>query len=151
MLFSEKPSMHKKCQFRSYSGQHFPAFGLSTERYRVSLRIQSECGKMRTRITPNTDTLHAMTKMLIFSKHKHAIHNHLLFTPLQGNNYDYDNLIMYHPAERQSKKTLKNNNHMEGAWKETNKILEGEWLLVLKRRSSESEKTWNYLLQHLTE
>ena len=26
----------------------------------VSLRIQSECGKMRTRITPNTDTFHAM-------------------------------------------------------------------------------------------
>ena len=25
----------------------------------VSLRIQSECGKMQTRITPNTDTFHA--------------------------------------------------------------------------------------------
>ena len=28
----------------SYSGQHFPAFGLNTKRYFVSLRIQSECG-----------------------------------------------------------------------------------------------------------
>ena len=27
---------------------------------RVSLRIQSECGKRRTRITPNTDTFHAV-------------------------------------------------------------------------------------------
>ena len=33
-----------------------PLFGLNTERYGVPLRIQSECGKMRTRITPNTDT-----------------------------------------------------------------------------------------------
>ena len=29
----------------SFSGPYFPAFGLSTERYGVSLRIQSECGK----------------------------------------------------------------------------------------------------------
>ena len=26
----------------------------------VSLRIQSECGKMQTRITPSTDTFHAV-------------------------------------------------------------------------------------------
>ena len=36
----------------SFSGPHFPAFGLNTERYLVSLRIQSECGKIQTRITP---------------------------------------------------------------------------------------------------
>ena len=30
------------------------------ERYGVSLRIQSECGKMQTRITPNTDTFYAV-------------------------------------------------------------------------------------------
>ena len=29
---------------------------MNTERYSVSLRIQSECRKTRTRITPNTDT-----------------------------------------------------------------------------------------------
>ena len=28
--------------------------------YEVSLRIQSECGKIRTRITPNTDTFHTV-------------------------------------------------------------------------------------------
>ena len=40
---------------RSYAGLYFPAFGLNTERYTVSLlRIQSEYGKMRTKITPNT-------------------------------------------------------------------------------------------------
>ena len=30
-------------------GPYFPAFGLNTERYEVSLPIQSECGKIRTR------------------------------------------------------------------------------------------------------
>ena len=47
----------KSVRIRSYSGPHFPAFGLNTDR--VSLRIHSECGKMRTRITPNRDTFHA--------------------------------------------------------------------------------------------
>ena len=46
----------KSFRIRSYPGPHFPAFGLNTGRYTVSLRIQSECEKMRTRITPNTDT-----------------------------------------------------------------------------------------------
>ena len=32
----------------------FPAFGLTTERDPVYLRIQFKCGKMRTRIRPNT-------------------------------------------------------------------------------------------------
>ena len=44
----------------SYSGPHFPAFGLNTERYSASLLIQSECGKMRTKVTPNRDTYHAV-------------------------------------------------------------------------------------------
>ena len=39
---------------------YFPAFGLSTERYFVSLRIQSKCGKRWTRKTSNTDTFHAV-------------------------------------------------------------------------------------------
>ena len=30
--------------------------------YRVNLRIQFECGKMRTRKTPNTDTFHTRTR-----------------------------------------------------------------------------------------
>ena len=50
----------KSVRIRSYPGQYFPAFGLNTERYSVSLRIQSECGKIRTRITPNTDTFHVV-------------------------------------------------------------------------------------------
>ena len=43
-----------------YSGPYFLAFGMNTEIYEISLRIQSECGKIPTRITPNTDTFHAV-------------------------------------------------------------------------------------------
>ena len=53
----------KSVRIRSYSGTHFPAFGINTERYSVALRIQSECGKMRTKITPNKDTFHAVNKI----------------------------------------------------------------------------------------
>ena len=34
-----------------FSGPYFPTSGLNTERYSVTLRIQSECGKTRTRKT----------------------------------------------------------------------------------------------------
>ena len=45
----------KSVLIQSYSGSHIPAFGLNMERYGVS-----ECGKMLTRITPNTETFHAV-------------------------------------------------------------------------------------------
>ena len=48
MLISVRHSV-KSVHIRSYSGPYFPAFGLNTEKYSVSLRIQSECGKIRTR------------------------------------------------------------------------------------------------------
>ena len=38
----------KSVRIRSYSGPHIPTFRLDMERYSVSLRIQSEWGKMRT-------------------------------------------------------------------------------------------------------
>ena len=59
-LEDEKEHCVKSVRIRSFSGPYFPAFGLNTERYGVSLRIQSECGKIRTKKTPNTDTFHAM-------------------------------------------------------------------------------------------
>ena len=43
-----------------YSDPYFPAFALNTERYSVSLRIQSECGKRRTKQTLNTVTFHSV-------------------------------------------------------------------------------------------
>ena len=39
----------KVSKYGVFSGPYFPAFGLNMERYSVSLRIQSECGKIRTR------------------------------------------------------------------------------------------------------
>ena len=36
----------KSVRIRSHCGPYFPAFGLNTERYRVPLRIQSECKKI---------------------------------------------------------------------------------------------------------
>ena len=51
----------KNVRIWSYSRSYFPAFGLNTERYGVSLHIQSECEKIRTRKSPNTDTFHAVT------------------------------------------------------------------------------------------
>ena len=44
----------------SFYGSYFPAFGLNTERYGVSLRIQSKCVKIRTRKTVDTDTFYAV-------------------------------------------------------------------------------------------
>ena len=57
----------KSVHIRSFSGPYFPVFGLKTERHFVSLHIQSECGKMRTRKTANTDTFHAVAVILILS------------------------------------------------------------------------------------
>ena len=39
----------KVSRYGVFSGSYFPAFGLNTERYFVSLHIQSECEKIRTR------------------------------------------------------------------------------------------------------
>ena len=60
----------KSVRIKSYSGPHFLAFGLNTKRYTVSLRIQFQCGKIRTRITPNTDTFYAV-KVMLRKKHRH--------------------------------------------------------------------------------
>ena len=43
---------------------YLSAFELNTERYGVSLHIQSQCWKMPTRITPNTDTFYAKFSIL---------------------------------------------------------------------------------------
>ena len=62
-------SLCEKCPYSKcpYAGSYFPAFRLNTERYSVSLGIQSEGGKMRTRITPNTDFSHAVLMNLTVS------------------------------------------------------------------------------------
>ena len=56
----------RSVRIQGYSGPHFPSFGLNTKRYGESLRIEFKCGKMRTRITPNMNTFHAV---LFFNLH----------------------------------------------------------------------------------
>ena len=49
--------MRKKCP---YLDLFWSAFPLIRTEYGVSLSIPSECGKIRARITPNTNTFHAV-------------------------------------------------------------------------------------------
>ena len=58
----------KSVHIWSYSGPHFPAFGLSTERQGVSLRIQYECGKTRITIIPKTNIFNAVITIKIIEK-----------------------------------------------------------------------------------
>ena len=58
-LFKQKHCV-KSVRIRSYPGPYFPTFGLNAERHGVSLCIQSECGKIQTWITPNTDTFYVV-------------------------------------------------------------------------------------------
>ena len=55
---------YKQCaenaRIRSFSGLYFPAFGLNTGRFSVSLRIKSKCRKIWTRKTPNKDPFHTV-------------------------------------------------------------------------------------------
>ena len=59
----------RKVCIRSYSSPYFPAFGLNKERYGVSFRIQFSCGKIRTKITPNTTTFYAVVFFRIRTKY----------------------------------------------------------------------------------
>ena len=58
-------ALHKKCP---YSGLFWSSFSCIWTEYgeiRVSLRIQSECGKVGPRITTNTHTFHAVMDTLL--------------------------------------------------------------------------------------
>ena len=49
-------------RIRRFSGPYFPAFGLNTKRYGVSLRIPSEYEKIWSGKTPNTGTFHPVSQ-----------------------------------------------------------------------------------------
>ena len=57
----------KSVRIWSHSGPFFPAFGLNTGRYSVSLRVQSEWGEMWTRMAPNASTCYAVLMISFFS------------------------------------------------------------------------------------
>ena len=71
--FLQMGNCEKSVRIWSFSAPYFPSFELNTERYGVSLGIQSECGKTRTRKTPNTDTFYAVENVSIFS-YLHVVH-----------------------------------------------------------------------------
>ena len=53
----------EKCLYSELFWSVFSALGLNMENYRVNLHIQSECGKIWTRKTSNTDTSHAVCSL----------------------------------------------------------------------------------------
>ena len=62
----------KSVRIRSFSGPYFPAFGLNTGSYFVSLSIQSECEKIRTRKL----RIRTFSRTCIFKKNNPSgIHN----------------------------------------------------------------------------
>ena len=58
-------TLRKNSSIWRFSSPYFLRFGLTTERHRINLRIQSECRKIRTRKTPNMHTFYAM-KIYVF-------------------------------------------------------------------------------------
>ena len=67
----------------SYSGPYFPACGLNMERYEISLRIQSKCVELRTRITINTNTFHAVYTFYASTLIKFRVLNSLCFFSME--------------------------------------------------------------------
>ena len=63
----------KSLSIRSFSGPHFPAFGLNTERYSLCFRIQPEYEKVRTTKTLNKDTFHAVFTMQLYTEESEII------------------------------------------------------------------------------
>ena len=59
-------TLRKNCPYLELFCFVFSRIWTETERYSASLRIQSECGKIQTRITPNTNTFFAVLITAIF-------------------------------------------------------------------------------------
>ena len=72
---------------RSFSVPYFPAFKLNTAIYGVNLSVQSECGKIRVRQTPKTDTFHTVViyrqmrnpYQFFYGKHQELVFTEWLF------------------------------------------------------------------------
>ena len=68
-------TLRKKCLYLELFWFVFSRIWTETERYSASLRIQSQCGKIQTRITPNTNTFYAVQYFAIF----HLFYNIYVF------------------------------------------------------------------------
>ena len=60
----------KVSKYGVISGPYIPAFGMNTERYELSLRIQSECGKIRLEITRYLDSVFGLCHEIVKAKSK---------------------------------------------------------------------------------
>ena len=65
----------KSVRIQSFSGPYFLAYGLNTERYKVSLRIQSECGKIQIRKTLNMDNFYTVWYTSFLSQVTSTLHS----------------------------------------------------------------------------
>ena len=63
-IFFQYFNFVKSVRIWSFSGPHFSAFGLNTDRNEVSLHIQSGYWKIETKETPNTSTFHTVSTLL---------------------------------------------------------------------------------------
>ena len=78
---------------------YFPTLGQNTERYSISLGIQSKCRKIQARKTPNTDTFQEVT-FFLKKKGRRTIHynsekefSNGTFTELLIDNFSRENLV----------------------------------------------------------
>ena len=62
-------SLRKKCPYSELLWSVFSRIRTEYKRYGLSLSIQSECGKIRTIIIPNTDTLHSAFVFILLLKY----------------------------------------------------------------------------------
>ena len=65
LIVSDISTVWKVSKYGVFSDPYFPAFGLNTERYSVTLGIQSECGKIWTR---NSVFRHFLRSEVYFKK-----------------------------------------------------------------------------------
>ena len=87
----------KSVRIRSYTGLHFPAFELNTERYSVSLRSQSKCGKTKTRIIPYMDTFFAVRMWdLVWQSKTHLEDSQWHFIGQVIKHQEYHPFIFFH-------------------------------------------------------
>ena len=75
-------TLREKCPYLQFFWSVFPCIRTEYGKIRsISVRIQSECGKIQTRKTPNMDTFHSV-KILISANFRETWHWHLIFFKL---------------------------------------------------------------------
>ena len=68
--FCIRTTLRETSPYSEFFWSYFPAFELNTERYFVSLSIQSKYEKTQAKKTPNTDTFHAVLNGYLIGCHK---------------------------------------------------------------------------------